>query len=376
MGLNRYRIVVGVVVLLVMAGLAYWTVSSNTGDTPVVEEELPELPELTEDEITEVTIVRQDDEGPVTIRFRRADDGETWHLLEPLEARASGTAVDDVLRRLTGLEVRGVAARSAEQHERLMVDDGTGIHVIAKGGDETLADLWIGQYRSPNTMIRVEGDDTVLMTPNSIRYAFARRPNEWRDRTITDLATDDIREATFRSANGTFRFVKADGAWTQVTEPLEEGGEELEAIEGFDPDKVQSHLRSLARVSASSFPEEDLDAEQAGLGEGAAVVSLVVGEGDEAQTVRIIVGGEKDEESSQRYVRRDGDEQIYIVSRYLGERLMPEPSAFQEDDEEEDDDGDETAAAMPPPPPGGAPSLDQLPPEVQEQIRQLQKQQR
>ncbi|MBZ0121857.1 MAG: hypothetical protein K8H88_32995, partial [Sandaracinaceae bacterium] len=98
--------------------------------------------------------------------------------------------------------------------------------------------------------------------------------------------------------------------------------------------------------------------------------TMVVGEGDSQQTLRLVVGGESDAERHDRYARLEGNDTIYVISRYLAERVLGDAASFQRP---------EPGTEPPPPPPGGeggeggpAPQIDQA--QLQQLLQQLQQQ--
>lgn len=356
--IKRYRLAIGAIALLVMVGLAVWAIRTESGDTVVAEEDTPTLPEIDRDAITEIEIRRPGEEEVV----RLVKSGEAWRLAAPVEATAAQTSVDTVLDKLADLEVKGVASTNARFHERLEVDESNGVHVIARAGSEELIDFWIGGFRSGSTLIRLDGQDQTLMVNGSIKFAFNKPPRDFRDRAIVELEPDEVREATFTNANGTFRFRKNGSAWEQVLE----GDPAPTAIERFAATKVGTAVSGIARLRASDFAAADVTAESAGFGESAARVVLLAGEGDEAETVTLHVGNEV--EDGARYVMREGNDTIFTVSRFMAERLVPNAEAFQE----AEPGSEPEAAPAPAPAPGGG---GQIPPELMEQIqRQLQQQ--
>lgn len=414
---GKNRLYVMGAVALALVGLTYWAVTSNTGDTAAPEgEEGPELPELERDAITEIEIhlPASEDEEAVTVRLTM--DGEDWRLAEPVEAVASSTAVSTALDKLTDLEVVGRAASRAEHHERLEVDEAQGIHVIARTGSETALDMWVGAYQTGNTMVRLEGSDEVLMVRGSIKFAFNKRPRDWRDRAILQLTAAEVNEVEFQNENGHWLFRMAaaepeegadEGAdegdgegedgdtegegedsepemvWTQVVLEPAEGEEATGPVENFEPAKVGTIVSSLARLRASDFGGNDDTAESTGIGAG--TVRMVAGEGDDAQTITLRVGNEQGE--GNRYVMLEGDDTIYVVSRFMAERLFPSMESFQPGDGPEEPPGGMPGGmphGMPGGMPGGmppgmggpgGPGGGQIPPEVMRQIQQQLQQQ-
>lgn len=359
--IKRYRVVIGALVLLSMLGLAIVAIRTETGDTEVAEEDTPALPDIERESITEIEIRRPDDDGP--IRLVRSEG--TWRLAAPIEAPAAQTSVDTMLDKLADLEVRGIASRNPQFHERLEVDEQHGVHVIARAGSNEVINFWIGAFRSGSTMVRLDGQEPVLMVRGSIKFAFNKPARDFRDRAIFDLEANDVREATFTNANGTFRFRKNGENWEQVLE-APPGAAAPVRIERFAPAKVGTIISSLARLRASDFAADDVTVESAGLGESAPRVVLVSGEGESAQTFTLRVGNEVQEGS--RYVQREGNDTIFVVSRFMAERLTPNAEAFQES---EAATGGGAGNDAPEPAGGGG----QIPPEVMQQIQQQLQQQ-
>lgn len=406
---ERHRLLIMGVVAAALVGATWWAVSSETGDTPVDEtEEAPTLPELERDDITALEITRPAEEGEGTIRLER--DGESWRVTSPVEAAAAETSVSTALDKLTDLEVVGRAASSAQHHEHLEVDAEHGIHVVAQAGGETVFDGWIGAFRSGNTMVRLDGQEEVLMVRGSIKFAFNKPVRDWRDRSITDLESGRIARLSFQREGASYTFEKRGDAWAQV---LPEDAAEDAGIENYDATRVRTMASSLARMRAADFAAADATPASLGFGEGAARVEIGLvaaepeaaegeeeAEGEEqgeeaaegaegaegeaaepasptlAETVVLLVGNEAEE--SQRYVMIEGDETIYLVSRFMADRLLPDAEDFQPGAEPAEPPPGGMPGGMPPGMPGmgGGPGGGQIPPEVMRQIQQqLQQQQ-
>lgn len=366
--IKRYRVVIAGVVLLAMVGVTWWAVTANSGETPEAEEDLPEVPEVEQNEITEIQITRPEDDAPI----RLTKSGDAWRIAAPIEGPAARTNVDSLLEKLSSLEIVGVASRQARHHERFELDAEHGIHVVARAGSREAINLWIGGFGDGNTFVRLDGQDEVLMAHGSIKFAFNRAANDWRDRAITELEANDAREITFTSTNGTFRFRKNGESWEQVLE-APEGGEAPAAIENFDQAKVRTIVGRVARLRATDFAAADVTAESAGLGESAARVTLVTGEGESAVTTVLLVGNEVNDH--QRYVMREGgDGTIFIVSRPDAERLFVTAEAFQTvpGAEGEEAESPPEGGEMPPMPGGGG---GEIPPELMRQIQEQLRQQ-
>ncbi len=402
---NRLLIAGGVFVALL--GAAIYVVKQRTvEDSGGDEAPLPELPAIDPEAVTELEISRPV-EGEETERetVRLVRQGEGWRVAEPVDAVADLDAVDTALEKLEELEVRGVAATNPENHGRLEVDEAKGIRVVVKGGDATIATLWIGAYRNRSTMVRLDGEDTVVSVAGSIKFAFNKELKNWRNRRVVNVDPLRVRRVRFENEDGPWEFARSDDdTWTPA-----EGQAE---IERFDPSKVQSVVSSIARMRAVDFAEPAITREQAGLTEPAATVTLRVrpqsaaeeeaqeesgqteadtaeaeAAGDEAEdaagaeaesraeeieTIVLRLGA--DLENGKRYLEREGDETIYVVSSYLADRMRPNAESFQEPEP-----GSEPTMEAAPATPGGAvpggPGGGQIPPELMQKIQQQLRQQ-
>ena len=403
---QKNRVIIGVVVLVVLAGLTVWAFRSQPSDTPEDDgdEAAVELPDIDKAEITSLEVRRPaaDDQPAETIRLEKR--GEAWWVVEPVEAEADQTVVDTALDKLDELEVDRVAATNAENHARLEVDAEHAVRVIAKGGDETLLDVYLGSFGGGATMVRREGEDVVLAVDGSLKFAFNKPVKDWRNRRVLDVSPTDVTRVAFETTDGTWRFERnAEDEWTGV-----EGQAE---IESFSSAKVQSAVASLARMRAVDFAAPDVTAEQAGLGEGAAIARLTVrqrAEGEDAeeeeeaardggaaeeapaepvQTEEVVLRVGNESGDGQFYLQREGDDTIFVVSRFLADKIRVNAESFVQSETPEPAEGEGAPPGMPGMPgmpgvpggpgmPGGAgPGGGQIPPEVMRQIQeQLQKQ--
>jgi hypothetical protein len=225
-----------------------------------------------------------------------------------------------------------------------------------------VAQLVVGKYSNGMTMVRVDDRIEVFGAAGSLRYAFDRELKSWRDRKIVAVDAADVQSIRYENANGIFQFQREGDGWAAV--------EGQKALGDFGPKQVSGRLSTAARLTASDFAAEDISAARAGLTEPKATVTITLAEDPSPIVLEL---GADTEEKDELYLRRQGDPTIYVVSKYVADRLQPDAKAF------------ETPSEPPSPPPGiptappGAQQQPQLPPEVmrqlQEQIRAQQQQQ-
>ena len=399
---NKNRLLIGGVVLLALIGATVWAFKSRTGESPEGDAQTAGaedgIDDITRDDIDSLEIHRPD--SPVVKLAKR---GDSWRVVEPVDAEADQTVIDVALDKLDELETSRVVAQNPENHERLEVDDAHGVRVIAREGESVLADLIVGAFGGGDTMVRVHGADTVYAVTGSIKYAFNKELKDWRNRRVLDVEPDRVRAIAFESPAGAYSFVRNDSnEWA-----LAEG---QVPIERFGAGKVQSIVASLARMRASDFAESDVDAAQTGLAEGAALARLTIasdpeeaGEGEAGEGEGADEGGSEDgagengsassggsaevivlkvgsaaEDGGDFYLQREGGETVFLVSSFLAEKIRVNLEAFQDPEPgtEEPAEAPPDLGGAAPGGPGGGPGGGEIPPDVMRQIQeQLQRQQ-
>jgi hypothetical protein len=351
---RKNRIAIGAVAFCLLLGLTFWVIRGRN-QQPGGSEELPSL-ELDKDAITSIEVIRPGHEPIVLSK----SDGE-WRVLEPLDAAADQTNVESALNRLADLRIKRVVATRPENYARLQVDDTSAVRVIVKAGDDTLTELMIGKYGNGMTMVRVDDRDEVFGASGSLRYAFDRELKGWRDRKVVNVEIDDVKSIRFESPNGTFQFERDGQSWT-----IAEGHA---ALEEFDPKQIDGIVATAARLVASDFATDEISPARAGITEPKATVTVTLAEDPNPIVLDL---GDSSAESGEVYLRRRGNETLYLVSTYLADRLQPGATAFKKPEAPA-----APPSAMPNPAPGGQQPA-QLPPEVmrqlQEQIRAQQEQ--
>jgi len=352
MNWRKNRIAIGALVLSGLLGLTLWAVNSRNQPTDD-SAEIPSL-ELEKDAITALEITRPEKDRVVLSKV----DG-AWRVTEPIDASADQNNVESALNRLDDLKIRRIVANKPDNYARLQIDDASAVQVIARAGEDTIVRLRVGKYSNGMTMIRIDDRDEVFGASGSLRYAFDRELKAWRNRQIVGIKPADVQSIRFESAKGTFQFQREGDGWIAL--------EGKKALGDFDSKQVTNRLTSVAPLTASDFAPDDTSAARAGLTTPEATVTLTVTDDPNPIILEI---GDSTEPSGGRYLRRQGNPIIYVVSQHIAERLQPGPTAFAAPKVA-------PAPATPNAPPGDG-QQPQLPPEVmrqlQEQIRAQQQQ--
>src|SRR5262245_8804697 len=161
------RLLSAIVVLAGLLAITVWQWNKRTSEHAATPATTAKVPKIKKDDVTELKVKAP---GKTEVTLVKADGA--WKVTAPLSADADKDAVDTALSKLDELTFVAVAATKPENHEKLEVTDAKGVHVVAKQGDKTLADVWIGTYLSGNTMLRENDAVNVATVKGSLKYAF------------------------------------------------------------------------------------------------------------------------------------------------------------------------------------------------------------
>jgi hypothetical protein len=303
------KLAVASIVLVALAALTFVQMSSRRSEDTEQPKVTAELPKLKTDQIDELELSAS--EKPKVHLVKK--DG-AWRVTEPVDAKADENAVTTAITKLTELEVAGVAATLAKNHEKLEVDEKNGTHVVVKGGGKVLLDGFIGAYKSGSSMFRQNGQDVVAAVRGSIRFAFTKEVKEWRHRQINEVPADTVQKITFVNAGGTLSFKREGEGFTQV---LAKGEKKIDPL---DANKVKGIVGTASNLSATDFAAADDPAEKLGFAAGGPSVVLDV-KNDTGESKVVYFIGNKHEDKGY-YVRKEGDDITYVVSTWVGDRLL------------------------------------------------------
>jgi hypothetical protein len=341
MGANR--ILIAFVVLAGLLAITVWQFNARDTEDRRPSDVKAELPKIKKEDVDELSFAAPNKKA---VTLKKVGE-KKWELTEPLKAQADATAVDNALGKLAELDVVAVAATKAENYEKLEVDDKQAVHVVAKQGGKVLADLLIGAYRSQNTMVRQKDAVNVAAVRGSIKYAFDKEVKDWREKQISDVTSEQVKQIEFDNPKGKYKFVFEDGAWKQAP------GEKV--LPNFESGKIVSLVGTATTMRAQDFAADEVTAEAAGVGaKPAGLVRLTTG-GDAGVQEIVLRVGNKLPDGNNWYLKREDKEPIFVVSDFSGSRMTSGPDGFQKDAEK--DAGAKDAKGAKAAAPGKAPAL-------------------
>lgn len=273
------------------------------------------------DKLQEITFVKGEN-GDI--------EGKGWNLSAPVGGEADNYAVKSFLDRFGELKVLDIASEQKKSFEDLKVDEKNGIEVEIYEGDNKVAHMIIGKSGGGFTMIKPEGEEKVYRVNGSLRYVVDKQLRQWRNRTIVKTDKTKITRIEFTNKNGQFVFEKDSTAtpaqWKIVkAEPQ---------IPEYESSKVDTIVNSLQSISAYDFLDPPYTANP-GLEDAdnpAKMIFVEKAEGGDL-THTVLIGNQQvsgsSGESGNYYSKIQGRDQIYVISKYLGDRFVPNIESFK-----------------------------------------------
>jgi hypothetical protein len=283
-----------VAVLVVLAGATYFVMQrpgekSSSGSEKV----LVEVDSAAVDRID----VRSE-AGAVTLE----KVGGEWTLTAPLRYRADAAGVGSAIGSAARIVLSSLVSTNPQKQHLFLVDStGTLIRLSEKGAEKAAFRVGKMGPSYTETYVRREGSDEVYLAGGMIGPTFARRPNEWRDKTIFKAESNAITAVTFHYGDTLFTLAFKDSAW-------------FIAAQKADQPTVTAFLSGLSNLQADEF------------------IDSTVAEMPKV-TVQIDVGGAQLRLSSVKgadkaYVQSSSVPQLFMVSNWRAQQILKREKDF------------------------------------------------
>ena len=222
--------------------------------------ELPEMPQISQKEITRLEITR----GQTVIDINKKDNN--WYIA-PKEYPAD---TDQVKSMLEGIEKLTLTALVSESKTYNLYDlsDETKINVKAWQGDNLKRDIDVGKTASSfrHTFVKPAGNDRVYHARGNLRNTFDTTVEYLRDKKVLAFTPADIQEIQITKENQSFKLVRAQQPTTdestdtdkkESTQPPEKTPV-WQTPDGQTGDEagVNQILNKLSNLSCETFIED------------------------------------------------------------------------------------------------------------------------
>ncbi|HOE64637.1 MAG TPA: DUF4340 domain-containing protein [Candidatus Sumerlaeota bacterium] len=242
-----------------------------------------------------------------------------WYTNPERKYPAAKKNVERIFETLGNSGEGEVVSKNPENHIKFQVDKLTGTRVkFFDKSNASIGDYYIGKmgpnYMNPITYVRAEGSDEVVAIPGMMMGLFQAGEDNWREREIFDIKSEDITGFTLQHPNQPpIKLGRlASDEWTCLSPKSFQ-------IKKEDGSRI---VNSFAHLRASGFIKDypQKPYEEYGLGTDAFAISCSLKDGSSTPT--LYIGHESKEQSNQWFVRAEGQDTVYFVYQYIRDSFM------------------------------------------------------
>ncbi len=237
--------------------------------------------------------------GDQQIEIRRRES--KWRLETPIKDQADGALVDNLLSDLETWEKEGtIPAKDIEADKSKLAEYGLNnpkLKLKLLGRDKP-PEIWFGKDAAleGRMYVRLQNSKETFLAKQSIRKDIDKKPEEFRDRRVTDLTTAQVRRITLKTPAGEMEMEKKGDHW-DIIKPLRaraDDGKVVDLIAQITTARIQQFVADdrgdlrpygLAepRGSITLFDEAEKKDQKVEIGESI----KVFGREDKGQTLQI-----------------------------------------------------------------------------------------
>jgi hypothetical protein len=278
--------------------------------------------------------------GDQQIEIRRREN--KWRLETPIKDQADGALVDNLLSDLETWDKEGtIPAKDIEADKSKLAEYGLNnpkLKLKLLGRDKP-PEIWFGKDAAleGRMYVRLQNSKETFLAKQSIRKDIDKKPEEFRDRRLTDLTTAQVRRITLKTPAGEMELEKKGDHW-DILKPLRaraDDGKVGDLISQITTARIQQFVADdrgdlrpygLAepRGSITLFDEAEKKDQKVEIGESI----KVFGREDKGQTLQI--GSVPEKEKDQIYVRFAPRGSVYTLPKKTEEILNTKPADLRD----------------------------------------------
>lgn len=247
-----------------------------------------------------------------------------WRIEAPFKDQADRGAVDSLINDLDGWQKFDSIPASEIAKNKNVLDE----YGLSKGklklkllGKNAPPEITFGNDAALQGKMYVRAGDNgdVVIAAQSVRNDIAKKPEDFRDKKLTDLTTAQVVRALVKTTAGEMELEKKADHW-EIVKPLRARG---------DDQKINDLLAQVTTAQIQQFVAEDRgDLRPYGLAEPRGAVTLFVADDKTGQTLQI--GGVPEKEKEQVYVRFTARNAVYTLPKKIEEILALKPADLRD----------------------------------------------
>jgi hypothetical protein len=263
--------------------------------------------------------------GDDRIEIKKQD--QKWRLESPFKDQADRGAVDSLIGDLENWQkFDSIPASEIEKNKNLLDEYGLSkgklkLKLLGKG---TPPEITFGNDAAlqGKMYVRIGDSGDVIVAPQSVRNDIAKKPEEFRDKKLTDLTTAQVVRALVKTSAGDMEFEKKAEHW-EIVKPLRARG---------DDQKIADLLALVTTAQIQQFVAEDRgDLRPYGLAEPRGAVTLFTAEDKTGQTLQVGgPAGAAEKDKDQVYVRFTARNAVYTLPKKIEDILALKPADLRD----------------------------------------------
>ena len=319
----RFRTTLILFVLGLAIGLFIKFYESKRPNTQEANRRAQNIINFERDKIDGIVIQNADER----IELKRTD--KKWRLESPVKDLADSSAVENLLFDLEDWKKdTTISAKEIEADKNRLAEYG-----VAKAklrlklqGPSAPPEVFFGNNAAleGKIYVRLENSKDVFLASQSIKNQISKKPEEFRDRKLTDTAATQVVRLSIKTAAGEMELKKEADHW-QIVKPLRARA---------DDQKVNDLVAQITNSRIVQFVADDAgDLHPYGLAEARSTITIVTGDdksggGGAGQILQI--GGVPEKEKDQVYVRFAPRKFVYTLPNKIESILNTKPNDLRD----------------------------------------------
>jgi len=259
------------------------------------------------------------------IALKRTD--KKWRLESPVKDLADSNVVDNLLFDLEDWKRdTTISAKEIEADKNRMAEYG-----VAKAklrlklqGPSAPPEILFGNNAAleGKNYVRLENSKDVFLVSQSIKNQISKKPEEFRDRKLTDTVATQVVRLSIKSAAGEMELQKQGDHW-EIVKPLRARA---------DDQKVNDLIAQITNSRIAQFVADDAgDLHPYGLAEPRGTVTIFTGDDKAAAGGQILqIGGVPEKNKDQVYVRFAPRKFVYTLPNTIASILSTKPNDLRD----------------------------------------------
>jgi hypothetical protein len=311
-------------VLLILTGgvFAYlFLVERNAPNTADAAREAQNVVNFSREKINGITIQNGDDK----IDIRRHDD--KWRLEAPIKDQVDASAVNNLLLDLENWQKDAtISAKEMEADKSKIADYGlTQPKLRLKlSGENAPPEILFGKEAAleGRMYVRFANSKETFLVNESVKKALDKKPEDFRDRKLTDLIMAQVVRAVLKTPSGEMELKKSGDHW-DIVKPLHTRA---------DDQKVGDLIAQVTTARIQQFVADDKgDLHPYGLAEPRGSITLFTQDDKPGASGQILqLGSIPDKEKEQVYVRFSPRGFVYTLPKKIEEMLNTKPDDLRD----------------------------------------------